>query len=535
MQKQTVTKRLLATSLVLILAFGLLMPVTVFANDSIRVEIDGRQVTFTPAPMSVNGRTMLPLRAITESLGMTVAHDPTNNTVIMVHGSTNIIHQIGTASISVNGAVSQFDTPSMIADGSTFVPVRMLAEAIGAAVEWDGARNTVVIDTRGDGVMPAEREYEALPVTRTSTRQGSIHANSNIDGNGGMSWAIQADGSVWGWGINWGHLIGSSSRIDHYSRPVRVFDNAVSVVNFGETAFALRTDGSLWGWGHPGFVGNGSAHGWVNFGEGMEISDWNNVQNLMITPVRIMDNVVSIASGNNHMLAITADGGLYGWGFNPQGQLGNRVSQMETNTPTRLMDNVVFAAGGNAITMAITNDGNLWAWGNGDHGLLLDGRGTDMIGIHYNPTPRMIMNNVSYVSIGGMSVMAVRTNGDLYGWGAYWDEHQLTPVRIMENVVTVSHDAHTMVVTTDSVLYTFGNNEHGQLGNGQSGLANSSDTPIRIMDNVVAVSAGGAHSLAVTDDGVLWAWGANRQGYLGDGTTTQRNIPTRIMDNIRMP
>jgi alpha-tubulin suppressor-like RCC1 family protein len=48
------------------------------------------------------------------------------------------------------------------------------------------------------------------------------------------------------------------------------------------------------------------------------------------------------------------------------------------------------------------------------------------------------------------------------------------------------------------------------------------------MDNVVAVSAGDGHTLAVTSDGILWAWGDNSYGQLGDGTKEDRLLPVRI-------
>jgi hypothetical protein len=90
---------------------------------------------------------MLPLRAIGEALGMEVGFDSATSTAILSAPNLNITHVIHTAQISVNGAIQTFDVLSTIMDGRTLVPVRMLAEAIGAEVEWDTATRTAIITT----------------------------------------------------------------------------------------------------------------------------------------------------------------------------------------------------------------------------------------------------------------------------------------------------------------------------------------------------------------------------------------------------
>ena len=101
----------------------------------------------------------------------------------------------------------------------------------------------------------------------------------------------------------------------------------------------------------------------------------------------------------------------------------------------------------------------------------------------------------------------------------------------MDNARTVSFSSdHSGAIKTDGSLWTWGNNEYGQLGNGTT---TNSSIPVKIMDNVKMVSLGGRHGAAVKADGSLWTWGNNEHGQLGNGTTTNSSIPVKIMDNVK--
>jgi len=98
-----------------------------------------------------------------------------------------------------------------------------------------------------------------------------------------------------------------------------------------------------------------------------------------------------------------------------------------------------------------------------------------------------------------------------------------------EIVQVVAGGSHSATVTKDGSLYMWGWNFHGQLGDGTT---TDRYTPVKIMDNVASVSLGGYHSAAITKDGSLYMWGCNGNGRLGDGTTTDRYTPVKIMDNV---
>ena len=98
-----------------------------------------------------------------------------------------------------------------------------------------------------------------------------------------------------------------------------------------------------------------------------------------------------------------------------------------------------------------------------------------------------------------------------------------------EIVQVVAGGSHSATVTKDGSLYMWGWNFHGQLGDGTT---TDRYTPVKIMDNVASVSLGGYHSAAITKDSNLYMWGGNGSGQLGDGITTNRNTPVKIMDNV---
>lgn len=119
------------------------------ANNAITVEIDGKQIDFDVQPQLINDRTMVPLRAIFEAIGATVEWDDVTKTVTSTKGSSTIILTINHAIMYVNGKGVALDSPACIIDGRTLVPVRAISEAFDMEVEWKGETKTVVITSVG--------------------------------------------------------------------------------------------------------------------------------------------------------------------------------------------------------------------------------------------------------------------------------------------------------------------------------------------------------------------------------------------------
>ena len=103
---------------------------------------------------------------------------------------------------------------------------------------------------------------------------------------------------------------------------------------------------------------------------------------------------------------------------------------------------------------------------------------------------------------------------------------------VLDNVTQISIGrAHTLAIRDDGSLWAWGANWGGQLGVG-SAVKEYSPSPMMVMTDVIYTSAGLGHSMAIRSDGSLWAWGGNQNGQLGDGTTENRYLPIKIMDDV---
>lgn len=111
----------------------------------IKVLLDGKEVSFDQPPVLDEGRTLVPLRAIFEALGGAVSWDDSTKTIKAAKGGTEIIMQIGNQNMSVNGNNITLDVPPKIINGRSLVPVRAVAEGFSAGVDWEDSSKTVFI------------------------------------------------------------------------------------------------------------------------------------------------------------------------------------------------------------------------------------------------------------------------------------------------------------------------------------------------------------------------------------------------------
>lgn len=115
------------------------------AEADIKVSLDDELLEFDVQPMSLNGRTLLPLRVIFEKLGLVVGWDEVNSIVIGTKENIKIELPIGNNLAKLNGKNIELDVPAIIKDGRTLVPVRFIAESVGLKVDWDGKTRRVIL------------------------------------------------------------------------------------------------------------------------------------------------------------------------------------------------------------------------------------------------------------------------------------------------------------------------------------------------------------------------------------------------------
>jgi len=137
-------KKMFCVLISLILTVSLIT-IPAMADEGIKVQLNGVQLTFDVPPQIINSRTMVPMRKIFEALGATVDWDSTTQTITAMTDDTEITMQINKTEMSVNEKTVTLDAPPQIVDGRTLVPVRAVAESFDATVKWDDKTQTVSI------------------------------------------------------------------------------------------------------------------------------------------------------------------------------------------------------------------------------------------------------------------------------------------------------------------------------------------------------------------------------------------------------
>ncbi len=230
------------------------------------------------------------------------------------------------------------------------------------------------------------------------------------------------------------------------------------------------------------------------------------------------------------------DRGVWGWGWNVMGQLGDGSTRDSSGGAFEdpAMTGAVAVAGGTLHSLALKADGTVWGWGWNDFGQVGDGTTV----LRRRPVQVAGLTGVKAIAAGPYASMALKHDGTVWAWGFNGfgqlgdgtKTDRRTPVQVvgLRNVTSIStHMVHSMAVTSDGTAWSWGWNGFGQLGTGTNW---ERPVPGRVvgLTGVRSVAAGYFHSLAVRADGTVWAWGWNAQGQLGDGSITDRWLPTRV-------
>ena len=397
----------------------------------------------------------------------------------------------------------------------------------------------------------------------------------DISAGNGYNLAVKSDGTVWSWGVNYSGQLGDGSTVDR-AIPVQApgLTGVVSVAAGDNNSLALKNDGTVWAWGsnYNGTLGDGT---WSGKMSPVQVSGLTNVAAISVggsrcyalkedgavwawglngngllgigtttsvnipTQLNNLDGITKITAGRYSCFAIKENGAVYAWGDNSYGQLGDGTTA-DRSIPVQVisLNNVSAIIAGKFHSIALKNDGTVWAWGNNVCGQLGDGT------IINNATPSQInsLSGINYVASKGDHSLVIKNDNTVWSWG-YNSYGQLgvgsylgskIPVQVGLPVITTINipadistwGSHTLKIDSDGVLWAWGINNQGQLGNGTN---QQEIIPImQSLTNIVNVASGLQHSLALKNDGTVWSWGGNSYGQLGDGTVIDKNTPLQI-------
>ncbi|MBQ7040112.1 MAG: copper amine oxidase N-terminal domain-containing protein, partial [Clostridia bacterium] len=134
-------KRIFSLLLVCFMLAGILSVPA--AAEGITVILNGEQLQFDVEPIIINGRTMVPMRAIFEALGCTVAWDGDTQQAIGIKNGNKVVVAIGNTAAYIGGEFTEIDQPPVLMNSRTLVPLRFVSEAYGCEVDWNGDTQTV--------------------------------------------------------------------------------------------------------------------------------------------------------------------------------------------------------------------------------------------------------------------------------------------------------------------------------------------------------------------------------------------------------
>jgi len=326
---------------------------------------------------------------------------------------------------------------------------------------------------------------------------------------------------------------------------------------------AVTITGSVFCWGHNdhGQLGNGSliqqlTPVQVVAGEGPADEDG------------FLTGVVSMTAGGRHTCALTIAGNVLCWGRGSTSQLGNDSTTLAQPTPvqvhgggsTEVLSQVVSLNSNFDHTCAVTTTGGVWCWGLNSFGQLGDGstvnRSTPVAVVGVGGTGTL--SAVSSVSVGSRHSCAVTTSGSVLCWGSQLEGRLgnglttnstvVNPVQVtagvgpndagaLSQVVSMASTwSNSCAVTTTSSVFCWGNGQTGRNGNGVTALNQGTPVQVRDVDNagtlsgVSALASGAYHMCAVLTSGSAVCWGDGNVGQRGDSTfVTTRSWPVQVL------
>ncbi|RUS26338.1 regulator of chromosome condensation 1/beta-lactamase-inhibitor protein II [Jimgerdemannia flammicorona] len=346
--------------------------------------------------------------------------------------------------------------------------------------------------------------------------------------------AITKEGKLWSWGCNDQSALGRSGE-ETFPGLVENLEGVhiVKVACGGSITAALSREGKVYCWGTYR-----ASDGQLGFSYDADVQ----TVPTLFQPLA-KTTVVDIVAGADHLLALTSQGEVYGWGNGQQNQLGRRIiERRKTNglIPERLrLKSIVKLGTGGYHSFAVDADGRLWTWGLNNYyqcGLTdQEGGGHDVV---IKPTVVSALEGlgrIAQVTGGTHHSIVLMEDGEMYGFGrADWGQLGLD-MATMDEVAEVGMD---LVPAANTASPPAGADMEVE-SDGGSSIATTPAAlikravrmPTRLLsrpDNVVEIDVGSYHNLARTQDGTAYAWGFGETFALGNGEERDEFVPVRV-------
>jgi alpha-tubulin suppressor-like RCC1 family protein len=247
----------------------------------------------------------------------------------------------------------------------------------------------------------------------------------------------------------------------------------------------------------------------------------------------------SIALGNGFWVMVGSDHKLYSWGDNTFGQLGNGSTSL-VSMPTALpsLKHVVSVSAGQYHCIALCSNAELFSWGSNEHGQV----GSGSFSTQQVRNPIKISrpgHTISCIACGKNNSFVI-SDGSVYAWGenthgqlgivnkSMTEVSTATKLDLKDIVFIAPGFKHTVALSSNGDLFAFGDNYHGQLGQGHDKDSSFGRVYKVKLPTITYVSSGNDHCIAIDVDGALYSWGNGRCGQLGFGNKSDKFSPSKV-------
>jgi alpha-tubulin suppressor-like RCC1 family protein len=325
-----------------------------------------------------------------------------------------------------------------------------------------------------------------------------------------------------------------------------------------EPARAASVAGSMLAWGV-----NGSG----------ELGNNNTGTNSPV-PVAVFDGAIppattitQVAYGNGDSLALSSTGQMYAWGANGAGQLGDGSTGSNSPVPVAVAQGAIppgtritQIAAGNTFCLALSSTGQVYAWGYNGDGELGDDKAEPL-----SPFPVAVLGGaippgttITQIASGADYSLALGSTGQVYAWGAnsagqLGNNHTGTnaplPVAVAQGAIPPGNrttqitagGGNGLALGSNGLMYAWGFNGNGELGNNNA--PTSSPAPVGVLQGAIPpdttitqIASGQDHSLALSSTGHIYAWGANGAGQLGNNNAPHSSpVPVAVSQGTIPP